>query len=153
MKLVSLLEHLLATAFDEGIEFSGKLGHAIAQVLKPKVDARQRIGHGWRVCRRERWAHATRRQRRLKGRRHGWSLVSGRVSVVNRRNSRTRRGELFGLSIRRCAANPPKKKKLVAFLHFDLLCLISSTSPTFVPALDMVWPGVSIADTRTRFNG
>lgn len=45
MELISFLQNLLPTTFDECVKFGGKLGHAIAQILEAKVNAGQRVGH------------------------------------------------------------------------------------------------------------
>jgi hypothetical protein len=45
VELISLLQDLLPATLDEGVEFGGELGHAVAQVLEAEVDAGERVGH------------------------------------------------------------------------------------------------------------
>lgn len=40
-KLVPLLQHALATAFDKGIEFDGECRHALAQVFEVEIHIRE----------------------------------------------------------------------------------------------------------------
>lgn len=46
-KLIALFQHALSSLLDKGVEFGRKLGHAVAQIVKPKVDAWERVGDGW----------------------------------------------------------------------------------------------------------
>ena len=50
MELISFLQNLLTASFDKCIKFDSELSHAIAQVFESKVDAGQRVGHGWGIC-------------------------------------------------------------------------------------------------------